>query len=115
MEIANPMSNLFKRQLLGENTLKKVDSAAHIQNRMSSSLQSLNRQAGKRKLAVGRTMGGAGRLTDSLIDSLQVYYSKAIRDDVSNIDHMKKAVMVIFYLPGVYMVEHKTRMIHSIL
>ena len=92
METAKPMSSLFKRTFMGKNTFW-----THIQKRMGSCLRSLKRRARKRKLADGCTMGGAGRLTNSLIDSLQVYYGKAIRNNVSNIEDMKNAVMAIFY------------------
>ena len=89
---------LVQEKVYGEEHLvKKLDCVAHIQKRMGSRLRSLKRRAGKRKLADGRTMGGDGRLTNSLIDSLQVYYGKAIRNNVSNIEDMKNAVMAIFY------------------
>ena len=41
-----------------------------------------------RNLADGKGIGGNGRLTDKLINKLQVYYGKAIRQNTHDIDCM---------------------------
>jgi hypothetical protein len=44
------------------------------------------------KLADGKTIGGAGQLTDKVIKSLQNYYGDAIRRNKGNVQAMTKAV-----------------------
>ena len=46
----------------------------------------------------GKGIGGKGRLTDKLIDKLQVYNGKAIRQNTHDIDCMQNAVMDIWYI-----------------
>ena len=41
-------------------------------------------------------VGGRGRLTDATIDSLQVYYGKAIRNNTHSLKAMENAVMAIW-------------------
>lgn len=42
-------------------------------------------------------MKGAGRLTDSLIDKMQDYYGKSIRNDCNDLEEMTNAVWVIWF------------------
>jgi hypothetical protein len=44
------------------------------------------------KLSDGKTTGGQGRLTNSLINSLQDYYGDAIRRNKGNLEQMNKGV-----------------------
>eukprot|EP00112_Aurelia_sp_Birch-Aquarium-sp1_P011438 Seg2406.1 transcript_id=Seg2406.1/GoldUCD/mRNA.D3Y31 product="hypothetical protein" protein_id=Seg2406.1/GoldUCD/D3Y31 len=90
---------LTAEKVYGEGvTVKKLECVGHIQKRMGSRLRSLKKRLGKTKLADGKTAGGKGRLTDKLIDSLQLYYGgKAIRNNTSSISEMHDAVMVIYY------------------
>ena len=50
-----------------------------------------NLKAGS-KLSDGKTIGGAGRLTDKTMNSLQNYYSDAIRRNIGDVNVMMKAV-----------------------
>ena len=90
-------------QLVQENVygddhkVEKLECVGHIQKRMGSRLRSLKKRAAKTKLRDGKTLGGKGRLTDAMIDSLQVYYGKAIRENVSNLQSMKNAVNAIWH------------------
>ena len=89
---------LTAEKVYGENvTVKKLECVGHIQKRMGSRLRSLKKRLGKTKLADGKTAGGKGRLTDKLIDNLQVYYGKAIRNNTSSISEMHDAVMATYY------------------
>lgn len=45
----------------------------------------------------GKSIGGAGRLTDAIIDKLQVYYVNAIRANKENVDDMRQAIWAIWY------------------
>ena len=42
-------------------------------------------------------IGGRGRLTDKTVDSLQVYYGKAIRENTHDIGAMHNAIMAIWH------------------
>ena len=44
------------------------------------------------KLEDGKTIGGKGRLTKDVIESLQNYYEKAIWDNIGDVNAMMKAV-----------------------
>ena len=87
---------LKEEKVYGENVIKKLECVGHIQKRMGSRLRSLKKSLGKTKLDDGKTIGGIGRLTDKVIDSLQVYYGKAIRENAESISKMKDAVMAIW-------------------
>ena len=47
------------------------------------------------KLSDDKTIGGSGRLTKKRIDSFQVYYGKAIRQNAGNIEAASNAVRAI--------------------
>ena len=54
--------------------VRKEECVGHVQKRLGTALKSTKRQ----KLADGKTVGGKGRLTDKIIDSMQNYYGQAI-------------------------------------
>lgn len=56
----------------------------------------MKKSCGKTKLDDGKSIGGKGRLTDKLIDSLPVYYGKAIRENSHSLPEMKNAAMAIW-------------------
>ena len=59
---------------------------------MGTALHELKKQHRGQKLSDGKTIGGAGRLTDSVINSLQNYYGDAIRRHTGDLPGMMKAV-----------------------
>ena len=69
-----------------------MDCAGHVQKRMGTALRNLKMQYRGQKLADGKTIGGAGRLTDRVINSLQNYYGDAIRRNKGKVQAMMKAV-----------------------
>ncbi|GFV71565.1 uncharacterized protein TNCV_2431851 [Trichonephila clavipes] len=50
----------------------------------------------KKKLSDGKTIGGKGRLTDSLIDKLAHYYGNAIRCNSTSVKEMRKAIWAVW-------------------
>ena len=86
-------SLLLQEQPYGSDQLvQKMDCVGHVQKRMGTALRNLKIQHRGRKLADGKTIGGAGRLTDKVINSLQNYYGDAIRRNIGNVQAMMKAV-----------------------
>lgn len=86
-------SVLVEEAVYGDKVIEKLECVGHVQKRMGSRLRSLKRRSGKTKLKDGKCIGGKGRLTDKVIDNLQVYYGKAIRNNTHSIEDMKNAIM----------------------
>ncbi|KAK3926385.1 DNA polymerase III subunit alpha [Frankliniella fusca] len=63
---------------------------------MGTRLRALKKAMRGQKLSVGKTIGGAGRLTDKRIDQLSTYYGNAIRA-AKDINSMRKSVWAIFH------------------
>ena len=47
------------------------------------------------KLSDGKLLSGSGRLTLSMVDSLQCWYVKTIRNDKENVERMSSKTMTI--------------------
>ena len=75
----------------------KLECFGHVQKRMGSPLRSLKKRSGKTHLDDGKPIGGRGRLTDNVIDSMQVYYGKAIRNNTHSVKAMQDAIWAIWY------------------
>ena len=75
-----------------DDLVEKVDCVGHVQKRLGTALRNLKIRYRGQKLSDGKTIGGAGRLTDSLINSLQNYYGSAIRTNKGNLEQMIRAV-----------------------
>ena len=69
-----------------------MDCVGHVQKRMGTALRNLKMQYKGQKLADGKTIGGAGWLTDKAINSLQNYYGDTIRRNRGDFQAMMKAV-----------------------
>ena len=90
---AKTHSLLLTEQPCGpDNLVEKADCVGHVQKRMGTALRNLKLQFKGQKLADGKTIGGAGRLTDKVINSLQNYYGDAIRRNRGDVKAMMKAV-----------------------
>lgn len=68
--------------------IAKLECVGHVQKRLGTGL---------RKLKKEKKLGGRGRLTDNLIDAMQTYYGKAIRNNKGNIKGMQDATWAILY------------------
>ena len=86
-------SMLLQIQPYGEDhVVEKMDCVGHVQKRMGTALRNLKSQYRGQKLADGKTIGGTGRLTDKVINSLQNYYGDAIRRNKGDVQAMMKGV-----------------------
>ena len=74
----------------------KEECAGHVQKRMGTSLREYKKRMCGKKLTDGKTVEGAGRLIDRLIDSIQNYHGKAIRANKGNLNGMNNDIFAIY-------------------
>lgn len=77
--------------------ITKKECVGHVQKRLGTRLRKLKSSYIKRKLSDGKSIGGRGRLTDKMIDTMQNYYGLAIRQNKGNLDGMKKDIKAGLY------------------
>lgn len=77
--------------------IKKLECVGHVQKRVGSRLRQLKKDLKGKKLSDGKNIGGKGRLTDSLIDTLQNYFGMAIRENTDSLVNMQNAVYASLY------------------
>ena len=93
-------SSSFKRVLESnpyDCKIEKLECIGHIQKRVGGRLRRLVKEKKGVLLEDGKSLGGKGRLTLKEIDTLQVYYGKAIRENNNSVDDMKRAIWAIFF------------------
>ncbi|GFW86408.1 uncharacterized protein TNCV_4331921 [Trichonephila clavipes] len=78
-----------------DHLIQKIECVGHVQKRMGTRLRKLKLVYSKKKLSDGKTIGGKGRLTDSLIDKLAHYYGNAIRCNSTSVKEMRKAIWAV--------------------
>ena len=88
---------ITEQAVYGDVEVTKLECVGHVQKSLGSRLWSLKKRLGQTCLEDGKTIGGAGRLTKTTIDKLQVYYGKAIRNNSHDLQAMKSAVMAIWH------------------
>ena len=64
--------------------VEKEECVGHVQKRMGSSLKTFKTDHKGKRLADGKPVGGKGRLTESVTNSMQNYYGLAIRNNKGN-------------------------------
>lgn len=84
--------------------VKKEECVNHVCKRMGTRLRKMKQEASViTKTKTGKTrkkslLGGKGKVTDEIVDNLQRYYGKAIRDHTgSDLNTMRKAVWATFF------------------
>ncbi|GFT74208.1 uncharacterized protein TNCV_4081291 [Trichonephila clavipes] len=76
--------------------IQKIECVGHMQKRMGTRLRKLKLVYSKKKLSDDKTIGGKGRLTDSLIDKLSHYYGNTIRCNSTSVKEMRKAIWAVW-------------------
>ncbi|GFU13707.1 uncharacterized protein TNCV_939341 [Trichonephila clavipes] len=79
-----------------DHLIQKIKCVGHVQKRMGTRLRKLKLVYSKNKLPDGKTIGGKGRLTDSLTDKLAHYYGNAIRCNSTSVKEMRKAIWAVW-------------------
>ena len=85
----------LKGKFSDDYSVTKEDCIGHIQKRMGAALRMYKNKNRGRKLSDGKTIGGKGRLTDNIVDSIQNYYGQAIRSNVGNLKATQGTVWAI--------------------
>ncbi|GFS70833.1 uncharacterized protein TNCV_2897711 [Trichonephila clavipes] len=78
-----------------DHLIPKIECVGHVQSRMGTRLRKLKLVYIKNELSDGKTIGGKGRLTDSLIDKLAHYYGNAIQCNSTSVKEMRKAICAV--------------------
>lgn len=78
----------------------KKECVGHVQKRMGTQLRKMKQSLKGKKLNDGKPLSGRNRLTDSVINTLTIYYGNAIRSNSSSVDEMRKAIWAIWYHKG---------------
>ena len=76
--------------------IQKEDCIGHIQKRMGTALRKYKNNHRGTRLSDGKGVGGAGRLTDAIVDRIQTYYGYAIRNNKGDVTAMRNAIWAIF-------------------
>lgn len=71
----------LKKEYGAEYEIEKEECVGHIQKRMGTRLRDLKKQYKGKKFDDGKGIGGAGRLTDKVVDKMQNHYGSAIRQN----------------------------------
>ncbi|CAB3995288.1 Hypothetical predicted protein [Paramuricea clavata] len=75
--------------------IKKEECVGHVQKRLGSGLRRYKNDMKGKKLLDGKSVGGKGRLTDKVIDTMQNYYDKAIWGNKGNLEGMRTTIKAI--------------------
>ena len=86
----------FQKYPDGSYPVNKEECVGHIQKRMGSGLREYKKRMRGQKLPDGKNVGGAGRLTDAVIDRIQSNYGEAIRNN-SEIGTMKTTISGVYH------------------
>ena len=73
-------------------TVVKLECVGHVQKRVGHRLRELVKKHSGSKLSDGRSIGGRGRLTGDLINSLQTWFGLAIRKNIGDHRAMARAI-----------------------
>ncbi|KAJ4433610.1 hypothetical protein ANN_15920 [Periplaneta americana] len=95
---SSAFKSVFESEPYGSDCpIEKLECVGHVQKHMGSRLLKLTKDMKGKKLEDGKGIGGAGRLTKKEIQSIQMYYGAAIRQNVGNLDSMQHAVWAIYF------------------
>lgn len=76
--------------------IEKIECVGHIQKRMGTRLRKLKSQMAGKKLSDKKTIGGKGRLTESVIQKITSYYGNAIRENKNDLFKMRRSIWAIW-------------------
>ena len=87
-------------ELYGDNyTVVKEECVGHVQKRLGTALRNYTKsvKGPGLKMSDGGKVDSRGRLTDNVVDEMQKYYGRAIRENIANLEEMKNGIWAIFH------------------
>ena len=69
----------------------------HVQERLGTALRTYKKNMKGQKMEDGGRVQGRGRLSDNVIDKMQKYYGRAIRENSGDLHKMKTRIWAIVY------------------
>ena len=79
----------------GAYEVTKEECVGHVQKRPGTALRKYKNDMKGKKLIDNKGVGGKRRLTDTIIDKMQNYYGKAIRENKGDLKGMQKSINAI--------------------
>ena len=73
----------------------KEECVGHVQKRLGTALRKYNNDMKGKKLSDNKGVGVKGRLIDKIIDKMQNYYGKAIRENKEDSKGMQESISAI--------------------
>ena len=85
-------------ELYGESyPVVKEECVGHVQKRLGTALRTYKKNMKGQKMEDGGRVEGRGRLSDNVIDKMQKYYGRAIRENSGDLNKMKTRIWAIVY------------------
>ena len=78
-------------------SIKKGECVGHVQKRLGTRLRNLRKKLKGTKLSDGKPLIRKGRLTDKIINLLQIHYGMAIRQNTKTVPEMTKTIGAVLY------------------
>ena len=75
--------------------VQKEECVGHVQKRLGTALRKYKNNMKGQKLSDGKGVKGRGRLTGNMMDKMQNYYGKAIRENKGNLQGMKDGTKAV--------------------
>ena len=86
------VKHLNEHKPYGDLEIVKHECVGHVQKRLGTQLRTLKKSGKRDREEKVVRFGGKGRLTDKVIDALQVYYGGAIRNNKNDLQGMEQAI-----------------------
>ena len=86
------VKHLNEHKPYGDLEIVKHECVGHVQKQLGTQLRTLKKSGKRDREGKVVRFGGKGRLTDKVIDALQVYYGGAIRNNKNDLQGMEQAI-----------------------
>ena len=97
-------------ELYGKNyPIVKEECVGHVQKRLGTALRNYKKNLKGLKMSDGGRVEGRGRLSDNVIDKMQKYYGRAIRENSGDLDKMKNSIWAIHH----HMIKDESSSLHE--
>ena len=91
------VKHLNEHKPYGNLEIVNHECVGHVQKWLGTQLRTLKKSGKRDRKGKVVRFGGKGRLTDKVIDALQVYYGGAIPNSKNDIEGMEQAIWAVYY------------------